>query len=124
MPAELAARARPVSVVNYNAVSARGLKPDVLYCYDLELPADFAPVNTDGEVEEFQLLPIDEVARLVRDTDEFKPNCNLVIADFLVRHGQISPQQPGYLDLLTGLRPRPGGSFAAGCGQDPSRGRG
>jgi 8-oxo-dGTP pyrophosphatase MutT (NUDIX family) len=121
MPEALARQARPVSVVNYNGISGRGLKPDVLYCYDLELPADFEPVNTDGEVEDFQLLPLAEVARLVRDTDEFKLNCNLVIADFLVRHGHIAPEQPGYVDLVTGLRPRPGGSFAA-RGGGPSKG--
>lgn len=115
MSEALARQARPVGVVNYNGASARGLKPDVLYCYDLELPADFQPVNTDGEVEDFHLLPIAEVARLVRETDEFKLNCNLVIADFLVRHGHIGPEQPGYLDLVTGLRPQPGGSFAARC---------
>jgi len=121
MSETLARQARPVSVVNYNGASAHGLKPDVLYCYDLELPADFEPVNTDGEVEVFQLLPIAEVARLVRDTDEFKLNCNLVIADFLVRHGHIGPEQPGYVDLVTGLRPQPGGSFAARC-DGPSKG--
>lgn len=115
MPAPLARQARAVSMVTYNASSARGLKPDVLYCYDLELPADFRPVNTDGEVEEFHLLPIEEVARLVRETDEFKLNCNLVIVDFLVRHGHVTPDQPGYLELVTGLRPAPGAAFAAHC---------
>jgi 8-oxo-dGTP pyrophosphatase MutT (NUDIX family) len=115
MSAALARRARPVSTVTYNATSQRGLKPDVLYCYDLELPVDFRPQNTDGEVEEFHLLPIDEVARLVRDTDEFKLNCNLVIVDFLIRRGEIRPDQPGYLDLVTGLRPRLGSTFDARC---------
>ncbi len=28
----------------------QGLKPDVLFCYDLELPGDFVPVPDDGEV--------------------------------------------------------------------------
>lgn len=27
-----------------------GLKPDVLFCYDLELPRDFVPTPLDGEV--------------------------------------------------------------------------
>ena len=27
-----------------------GLKPDVLFCYDLELPGDFVPRPQDGEV--------------------------------------------------------------------------
>ncbi len=105
MPPELAARARPVSALSYNRVAERGFRPDVLYCYDIELPADFEPRNTDGEVESFTLMPIDRVMRIVRDTDEFKLNCNLVIIDFLVRHGLIGPEDPDYLDIVTGLHP-------------------
>ena len=59
--------------------------------------------NGDGEVAEFILLPVAEVARLVAQTDEFKLNCNLVVIDFLVRHGIINPETPGYLDLVQGL---------------------
>ncbi len=33
-----------------HAVSATGYKPDVLFVYDLRLPADFKPVASDGEV--------------------------------------------------------------------------
>lgn len=58
----------------------------------------------DGEVDSFQCLPMDEVARLIAQTDEIKDNCNLVILDFLMRHGYVTPDQPGYLRLLTGLR--------------------
>ena len=46
-----------------------------------------APAPADGEVEEFKLLHILEVAKLVRETTDFKTNCNLVIIDFLMRHG-------------------------------------
>ncbi|RMG35917.1 MAG: DUF4743 domain-containing protein [Gammaproteobacteria bacterium] len=105
MPAELAARARPVGVLSYNRVAERGFRPDVLYCYDIELPATFIPRNTDGEVEEFLLMPIEQVMQIVRDTDDFKLNCNLVIIDFLVRHGLIGPEHPDYLEIVTGLHP-------------------
>ncbi len=101
---ELARKAVPVGLVSYNRVAERGYRPDVLYCYDLELSEEFEPRNTDGEVEAFELLPIDEVARLVRETDRFKLNCNLVIADFLVRHGHLDPSDPEYLPLVIGLR--------------------
>lgn len=104
IPAQLARGAQAVGALSYNRVSERGFRPDVLYCYDLELPGDFAPCNTDGEVEEFLLLPLDEVARIVRETDEFKLNCNLVVIDFLIRHGRIGPDAPDYLDLVIGLR--------------------
>ena len=83
--------------------SRAGFKPDVLYCYDLALPEDFVPGCQDGEVEDFVLWPIDEVARRVRDTTDFKPNCSLVVLDFLVRHGVIGPEHPEYLDITGGL---------------------
>lgn len=104
VPTSLARQAIPVGIVSYTRVAERGLRRDVLYCYDLELPADFEPRNTDGEVESFMRLHIEEVAKIVRDTDEFKLNCNLVIIDFLARHGLLDPALPGYLALLQGLR--------------------
>lgn len=103
MSVELAQTARPVGAITYKRVSDRGLRPDVIYCYDIELPTDFVPQNTDGEVESFHLIAIDEVARLVRETDQFKLNCNLVVIDFLVRHGLIQPDDPDYLAINQGL---------------------
>lgn len=117
IPGELVESAVAVGAISYNRVTERGFRPDVLYCYDLELPADFAPRNTDGEVESFMLLPLDEVARIVHDTDEFKLNCNLVVIDFLVRHGWLKPHDPEYLALVQGLR-RP----LAGAGNPVSAG--
>lgn len=104
--AELADQARPVGAVAYCRTSERGLKPDVIYCYDLELPPDFKPVCTDGEVETFYIRPVEEVMQTVRDSDEFKLNCNLVIIDFLLRHGLIPADAPDYLDIAWGLRAR------------------
>lgn len=61
--------------------------------------------SQDGEVEEFFLLPVPQAAALVlADDSEYKPNCNLVVLDFLIRHGFITPEHPGYLDVFTGLR--------------------
>lgn len=104
IPPEFAERAIPVGAVTYCRDSETGLKPDVMYCYDLELPEDFRPVCRDGEVESFQRLTLAEVAELVRDTDRFKLNCNLTIIDFLIRHGFITPDEPDYLELIAGLR--------------------
>ncbi|KDD76359.1 hypothetical protein H632_c254p0 [Helicosporidium sp. ATCC 50920] len=104
IPQELAQRAVPVGAVSYASLQPEGLKRDVLFCYDLELPADFVPVPQDGEVEGFVLVPAEDVARLVASTDSFKQNCNLVLADFMVRHGVVHPDTKGYLELLRGLR--------------------
>jgi isopentenyldiphosphate isomerase len=104
IPRALAARAIPVGCITYTVEAPDGLKPDVQFCYDLELPDDFTPRNTDGELEEFYLWPIAQVARLVAETREFKFNCNLVIIDFLIRHGLIAPDHPDYIALNQGLR--------------------
>lgn len=101
---ELADLAVPVGAVTYCREGDGGLKPDVMYCYDLELPPDFTPRCTDGEVETFFLMPVEAVRDLVRDTDQFKLNCNLVIIDFLVRHGYLSQDAPEYVDIVQGLR--------------------
>lgn len=106
VPVTLVAQAKPVGVVTYCTETAVGLKPDTLYCYDLELPADFIPRNADGEVAEFMLLPVDEVLQLVSESEAFKPNCNLVLIDFFVRYGIINPESRDYIQLVQGLHER------------------
>lgn len=104
IPAEIARRARRVSEVSYRAEVAHGLKPDTMYCYDLELPPELEPRCNDDEVESFQLLPIEQVMAIVRDGDQMKENSAVTLIDFLIRHGRITPQHPEYADLLAGLR--------------------
>ena len=95
----------PVGAITYLMETEDGLKPDVMFCYDLELDASFTPRNTDGEIEGFELWPIRRLAERVRDTDDFKFNVNLVVIDFLIRHGYLKPDdEPDYLALLAGLR--------------------
>lgn len=103
IPPDLAITAIPVGAISYILERPEGLRRDVLFNYDLELPADFQPVNTDGEIAEFMLMEMDEVVALVRDTDQFKFNCSSVAIDFLIRHGLIPPEHSEYLDLLKGL---------------------
>jgi hypothetical protein len=45
------------------------------------------------------------VAR-VRDSEDFKFNVNLVIIDFLIRHGYLGPDDPDYMEIAEGLRRR------------------
>jgi 8-oxo-dGTP pyrophosphatase MutT (NUDIX family) len=100
----LALAARPAGIVTYRMETPPGVKVDCLFVYDLEMPAGLAPVNTDGEVERFDLLPWERVAEIIRDTDDFKFNCPLVVLDFLIRRGLIGPEHPDYLALCAGLR--------------------
>ena len=97
IPAELAATARAVSRIEYALERPEGLRRDVLHCYDLTLPHDFTPVAEDGEVESFHLIPIQEVVALVRDTDAFKFNVNLVLIDLFIRRGLFAPAEAAIL---------------------------
>jgi 8-oxo-dGTP pyrophosphatase MutT (NUDIX family) len=72
------------------------LQPECQYVYDLDLSGektddglDIQCKPNDEEVEGFELLSLEEVkSRLGKG--EFKPNCALVMLDFLVRHGLIT----------------------------------
>lgn len=108
VPMTLAETLKPVGLVTLCHHNSKGqLRREILYTYDLELPETFQPCNQDGEVEEFQLMPIAEVVRLVAETDEIKTNCNLVVLDFLVRHGVLHADQAYYAELVEGLRRSP-----------------
>ena len=108
VPMTLAETLKSVGLVTLCHHNFKGqLRREILYTYDLELPETFQPCNQDGEVEAFQLMPITEVVRLVAETDEIKTNCNLVVLDFLVRHGVLHADQAYYAELVEGLRRSP-----------------
>jgi 8-oxo-dGTP pyrophosphatase MutT (NUDIX family) len=93
IPASLVSRAVPVAVISYAMERSEGLRRDRLHCYDLDLPEDFCPQAADGEVEAFELWPIERALCAVRDTDDFKFNVNLVLLDLFLRRGLIG--EPG-----------------------------
>ena len=105
IPEALARQACPVGTISYTAQTASGIRADLLYLYDLHLPPDFHPQNRDGEVGEFLCLPLDEVARIVRDTEDFKLNSAVVVIDYLIRHGYLAPDDtPDYPTLCRNIR--------------------
>jgi len=104
VPRDLIDRAVPVGALLYRMETKAGLRDDVLFVFDLDVPADFTPRNTDGEIAEFHAMPAGEVVARVRGGDDFKFNVNLVIIDFAIRHGLITPDEPDYLDIVAGLR--------------------
>ncbi len=104
MPEALARRARPAGIVSYITERSEGLRSDICFVFDIALPASFEPRNTDGEIESFALWPIEEVRERLAAGDDFKFNVALVNIDFLIRRGYLSPDEPGYIDLVEGLR--------------------
>ncbi len=104
IPPELAQRARPVSLISYLLDANYRRHRDLIFIYDLELPETFVPQNTDGEVAEFYLWPIEQVIEVMATTEDFKMNNNLVIIDFMLRYGYLGPDDPHYAVIAQRLR--------------------
>jgi len=101
---DLLSEVKSVGIVSYKNEGMLGGKENIILCYDLELSEDFVPKCIDGEVEEFYLMDIEEVVENVLTPNKFKGNCNLVVIDFLVRHGYITPQNQDYIEIVRTLR--------------------
>jgi 8-oxo-dGTP pyrophosphatase MutT (NUDIX family) len=104
---------RAVSAVSYTGFNDDmwGLKRDVLFCFDLELPKTFEPIPVDGEMESFVKLPINILVNMlavpIKEDDSnnlWKPNVGVVLIDFLVRHGILDSDDPYFLELIDALR--------------------
>lgn len=104
IPAALLRGMRAAGTITYARQADLGLIRGAVHVFDIELPASFEPVNRDGEIEAFHLLPAAEVLALVRDTDNFKFDCALVAIDFLMRHGVIPSSHPEHSALVSELR--------------------
>ncbi len=84
----------------------RLLQPECQFVYDIEVPEDVVLAPGDDEVEEFHLMSVEEVQERLRQ-GEFKPNCALVMLDFLVRHGIITAEnERDYIEISTRLHRR------------------
>jgi 8-oxo-dGTP pyrophosphatase MutT (NUDIX family) len=82
------------------------MQPECQYIYDLELPEDTIPKPGDDEVEEFYLWSIEEVKQAM-EKGEFKPNCALVVLDFLIRHGFLTTEnEPNFIEIVSRLHRR------------------
>jgi 8-oxo-dGTP pyrophosphatase MutT (NUDIX family) len=104
VPAAIAGQAQAVSVISVKIEAPEGLRVGLQFNYDLFLPPDFQPRNTDGEVAEFKLMAVTDLLEHLRDADDFMYDIALVKIDLLIRHGFIGPDEPDYLALLAGLR--------------------
>ena len=105
--ARRAADAVPTSVITYACERNGGLRADTLFCYDIEMKASEKPKPSE-EIAAFELMPLHDVLRLVRTTDRFKFNVNLVIIDFAIRHGMITPSnEKDFEAIVSGLHVYP-----------------
>lgn len=98
--------ARAAGVVTYSTRNQQyGLvHSTVIYVHDIELPEKMVLQPNDDEVSEFCLLSTDEVRAAIR-REEFKPNSAMVMIDFLMRHGVITPEtENDYAEIAMALR--------------------
>jgi isopentenyldiphosphate isomerase len=103
VPVGISSLAKPVGAISYQHEDDNCLKPDTIFVFDMELPKNFVPKNTDGELAGFKLLPAREVMAITADTAEFKFNCAAVNIDFFIRHGVFGPEDPDYINIQRGL---------------------
>ena len=81
-----------------------GLHREILFVHDLWLPADFKPVNQDGEVAEIRRLPVEDVIEEML-AGALTLDAGAVMVDGLLRLGAVLPEDSQYLDLLRLLKP-------------------
>ena len=73
-------------------------QPEIQFIFDLLLDEIVTPAPNDGEVEAFYKMTVEQATQYLQD-HQFKPNCALVLIDFFVRHGFISPDADEYIEL-------------------------
>lgn len=98
---------RPVGVLTMMGFTGKGAAGehglvfgDVVYVFDLEVPEGFELKPSDEEVKEFYFLSVEEVkSQLLKGA--FKNNSAVVMIDFFIRHGIITPDnEKDYVELL------------------------
>ncbi|KAH7023160.1 hypothetical protein EDB80DRAFT_31930 [Ilyonectria destructans] len=81
------------------------LEPGVRFVYDVKLKdPTFQPRSHERGIEKFESLTVDEVKRWLRER-RWKPNCGLVMLDFLVRKNLITEaDEERFGDIAAELR--------------------
>ncbi|MDQ6618748.1 MAG: DUF4743 domain-containing protein [Pseudomonadota bacterium] len=100
--AATAARALPTGAVRVCRAGADGLQREIIFVHDLALDPRFAPNNIDGEAVEHRLVTIDKAAEMIARSegcDLVTVDASLVVLDYLLRSGSLSPRSPDYLAL-------------------------
>lgn len=85
---ELAKSLKQVDVFSYAYIEKNLVTMEAEFVFDLRLPEDFVPQNTDGEVESFYLMNINQVKNAII-SDEFKLNSAAITLNFLMRKGLV-----------------------------------
>ena len=102
IPPALAARARPMGAVSIFREQPDGIHRETLHVHDVELPPTFVPRNEDGEVADYRLASVEAVVEWIGDRDGdhvVTADASLVIVDWLIRHGHVTPAHASFAVL-------------------------
>ena len=93
LEAALSGRAHSTGVLSQMTSQSDGscLKQSLYFVWDLEVAEDWEPRAADGEVACFERWDMTRLEREVREGELLRPAMRLVMADFLIRHGAITP---------------------------------
>ncbi|KAK5990529.1 hypothetical protein PT974_08798 [Cladobotryum mycophilum] len=76
------------------------VEPGIRYTFDLQVNPGFIPFPEEPDsIDRFMLKPIEEVKSDLKNA-EWKPNCGLVMLDFLLRKGEIQQCDDEHFGML------------------------
>lgn len=97
-----AAQAHSTGVLSQMTAKDDGscLKQSLYFVWELEVATGWEPRAADGEVAGFERWDMQRVEAEVREGELLRPAMRLVMADFLMRHGVITPDsEPDYVSI-------------------------
>ena len=77
-----------------------GHQPQIMYVYYIELGQDIVPKPSDGEVEKFEFMTLEEVQAALMN-GEFKANCSLTWISYMIAQGIINAENEPDLHRIT-----------------------
>ena len=97
IPPAVASQVKNVGAITFWYVSHENeaWTPHTEFVYDLQLGSDFQPIPQDGEVDSFYLWDLPTIRQKILD-GEFTMEASLVIIDYLIRHGHLTPENDKY----------------------------
>jgi isopentenyldiphosphate isomerase len=106
LPEEIARKCKSVGCVTYFYISGTGigseaglLQPECEFVYELDLTGiDVILKPSDDEVAGFECLGVEDVRKALAN-GEFKPNCAVIMIDFMIRHGMVTEKDDGYVEI-------------------------
>lgn len=104
IPKELARKAVAAGTVRLLREVPEGVQSELIFVHDLELARGFQPHNEDGEVAEFQRVPIARVIELLRGDANVTLDASLVMLSFLLRRNCVQ-LEPAVIEKTLELRP-------------------